>query len=214
MHDYPDPRRRHARWIAIYYTAAEKARVLHPDLHARDAELDSPAILARRFDDVLAEHPLDRIMAVDVETYLAQDLLVKMDVATMANSLEARSPYLDHELMELAARIPAELKLERGRTKPLLRDAWSDVLPTDVTRGPKVGFRMPVDEWFRSELRGPAEALLTERPDTCWNAAGVRALFDEHARGHENHTFRIWTLLWFEVWRRTFIESDPPGSLV
>ncbi|MAE72350.1 MAG: asparagine synthase (glutamine-hydrolyzing) [Gemmatimonadetes bacterium] len=214
MHGYPDPRRRHARWIALYHSDAEKEGVLSPELWEGRRDHDSVALLADRFDQVLADDPLDRILAVDVETYLAQDLLVKMDVATMATSLEARSPYLDHELMELAARIPASMKLESRRTKPLLRDAWRSALPADVVMGPKVGFRMPIERWFRSELRGPAEAFLAERPSPYWRREGIRALFREHAAGIENHTFRIWALLWFEVWRRTFIERDPPGSLV
>src|SRR5205814_3088599 len=104
------------------------------------AEHDYATPIVEAYRDALAEDLVDRILSVDVQTYLPGDLLVKMDIATMAHSLEARSPFLDHEFMELAASLPSAMKLHGRTTKYLLKRALADVLPAGILDRPKMGF--------------------------------------------------------------------------
>lgn len=103
-----------------------------------------------------ALEPVDAAMAVDVASYLPYDLLVKVDITTMANSLEARSPFLDHEVMEFAARLPVGIKFRDRRLKHLLKRAFADLLPPENVNRRKMGFGVPVGQWFRGPLRGVA----------------------------------------------------------
>src|SRR5262249_52997639 len=104
--------------------------------------------------------PLDKMLALDVESYLPYDLLVKMDIATMANSLEARSPFLDHQVMEFCAKLPSRLKLRGMRLKYLLKKAGEGLLPPETLTRRKMGFGVPVGRWMRGELRAWVEDLL------------------------------------------------------
>jgi asparagine synthase (glutamine-hydrolysing) len=151
-----------------------------------------------------------------VETYLPDDLLVKMDIATMAHSLEARSPFLDHEVMEFAAALPPHLKL-RGRTaKALLKDLLAPLLPPELLHRPKMGFGVPLDHWFRGPLRDfLRDTLLSPR---CLgrgylHADAVRTLVEEHIAGRRNWHYLLWDLVVLELWFRTFIDQARPQPL-
>lgn len=153
---------------------------------------------------------------VDVRHYLPDDLLVKADVASMAHSLELRSPFLDHRVVEFAASLPVDLKLRGLTQKYLLRRAMRAVLPPGVLRRPKMGFGVPIDRWFRRELRDMTRDMLLGtracqrgyfRPEE------VARYIDEHERGQAHHHHRLWALLMLELWHRTFIdrrETDRP----
>src|SRR5205823_2116667 len=117
------------------------------------AEHDYATPIVEAYRDALAEDLVERTLAVDVETYLPGDLLVKMDIATMAHSLEARSPFLDHEFMELCASLPSAMKLRGRTTKYVLKRALADTVPTSVLDRPKMGFGVPIDRWFRREMK-------------------------------------------------------------
>jgi asparagine synthase (glutamine-hydrolysing) len=152
-------------------------------------------------------------MDVDVNTYLPGDLLVKVDISTMANSLEARSPFLDHQLMEWAARLPAQLKVRGGTTKYLLKKALEDWLPHEVLYRPKQGFGVPLAHWLRTELRDMAWDVLTDRTAAArgfFRPEAVRTMLKEHGSG-EDHTRRIWALMQFELWHRRFVDQTPSG---
>ena len=148
---------------------------------------------------------VDRMLDVDTRTHLPDDLLVKMDIATMAHSLEARSPLLDHELMEFAAALPVDLKLRGREKKVVLRHALRGVVPDEVLDGPKRGFRLPIAEWFRGELAGYARDVLLD-PATLargwFRPAYVRGLLDRHEQRLEDRSQAIWTLLALELWLR------------
>ncbi|HEX9314697.1 MAG TPA: asparagine synthase-related protein, partial [Actinomycetota bacterium] len=156
----------------------------------------------------------DAAMDVDVQTYLPGDLLVKMDIATMANSLEARSPLLDHKVMEFAASLPSDMKI-RGRTsKWLLRRAGRGWIPDEVLDRPKMGFGVPVAAWLRNELRDLVHDALTDvtaRSRPYFEPATVDRLLEEHEAGTV-HGARLWTLLCFELWQRAFVDHPlaPP----
>jgi asparagine synthase (glutamine-hydrolysing) len=151
----------------------------------------------------------DRLMDVDMETYLPDDLLVKVDRASMAHSLELRSPFLDHEVVEFAARIPAKYKWRRGTKKWLLKRAFDDLLPDDILSRRKQGFGVPLDEWFRADLRAPArEALerLGTRPG--FDRRGARSVLADHVADRADNGFRLWHLLMLERWYERFIDAE------
>jgi len=150
----------------------------------------------------------DRLMAVDLDTYLADDLLAKVDVTSMAQSLEVRSPLLDHELMELAATFPAGLKRSRAGAKLALRAAARPWLPDGILDRPKQGFGVPLGRWLRGELRSLPEDVLLD-PATVergiLDPAGVRRLIDEHRAGRPREQ-RLWALISLELWFRTCVD--------
>jgi asparagine synthase (glutamine-hydrolysing) len=150
----------------------------------------------------------------DFHTYLPDDLLVKVDVASMAHGLEARSPLLDHELLEWAARIPTDVRMQGG-LKGLFKAAMAPYLPAAILKRRKMGFGIPIDQWFRGELKDLAyEVLLSRsarerglmRPDY------VRGLLDQHCAGEHNHHTRLWALLMLELWFRMWIDGSPESA--
>jgi asparagine synthase (glutamine-hydrolysing) len=149
----------------------------------------------------------------DIHTYLPDDLMVKVDVATMAHGLEARSPLLDHVFMEWAAELPEQLKMAHGETKALFKSAMEPYLPNELLYRPKMGFGCPVDHWFRSELKEFAyETLLSQsaRERGLFRPDYVRHLLEEHCAFTRDHHTRLWALLMLELWFQMWI--DPPAE--
>ena len=158
---------------------------------------------------------IDRMLDVDVNTYLPDNHLVKADIATMAHSLEVRSPLLDHELMELAAAVPADMKVRGLQKKVVLRDALRGWLSDEVLDRPKQGFQLPIAEWFRGELHGWARDVLLDpgaRSRGYFHEPYVRALLDDHAAGGRDYSRPIWSLVIFEVWHRQFVDRRPGAA--
>ena len=152
---------------------------------------------------------LSAIQYCDLNNYLPLDILTKVDRMTMAHSIEARPPLLDHELVELAARIPARLRLRDGQTKYLLKRAMRGVLPDDIIDRPKHGFAVPLAHWFRGELSGFARDLLLS--ETCrrrglFNASYVERLLALHERGRDID-LQLWTLMSTELWCRRVLDA-------
>ena len=156
----------------------------------------------------------DRAVALDYTSYLPDDLLAKVDVTSMAHSLEVRAPLLDQEIVEFAARLPAKLKLERGQGKKVLREAVRPWLPAEVLDRPKQGFAVPLESWLRGELRPMAEDLLLD------SRTHERGLFDrkavertlaEHAQGLDR-TLVIWPMIQLELWYRTCVDAAPAAA--
>jgi asparagine synthase (glutamine-hydrolysing) len=151
------------------------------------------------------------MLEVDVETYLAGDLIPKIDVATMAYGLEARSPLLDHELMEFAASIPASMKVRGGEKKWILREAMRGWLPDDILDRPKQGFTVPMSSWLRSDLHAWSREVLLDRSTLdrgYFQPAAVRRLLDRHDAGAEEDSHRIWSLLMLELWHREYVDAN------
>jgi asparagine synthase (glutamine-hydrolysing) len=147
-------------------------------------------------------------MASDVASYLPYDLLVKVDITSMANSLEARSPFLDHEVMEFAARLPVEIKFSGGRLKSLLKRAFADLLPPENANRGKMGFGVPVGHWFRGPLRDLLrDSLLSPAAlgRGYFREQEVRWLVGEHLERRADHSPQLWSLLMLELWHREFI---------
>jgi asparagine synthase (glutamine-hydrolysing) len=169
--------------------------------------------VARDFRGMLersdAPGPLGRLLDLDVQTYLPDDILVKVDIASMAHALEVRAPFLDHVLLERVAQLPDHWKLRGLRGKRILREAVRDLLPAPILRRRKKGFSLPLNRWFREDLATMAWDLLTDR------TARTRGLFDpqkvvrilEEHRAGVNHADRLWSLLVLEQWCRIYLDG-------
>ena len=156
-----------------------------------------------------AEDVLDKLLYADIKTYL-HELLMKQDQMSMAASIESRVPFLDHKLVEFTARMPREMKLRGGTTKWILREAMKGILPAEILERPKMGFPVPVGNWFRGEFKHIVdEYVLSDRAMErgIFDAGFVRKLVAEHNAG-ENHDERIWSLVNFEIWQRRFIDGE------
>jgi asparagine synthase (glutamine-hydrolysing) len=154
------------------------------------------------------------LQLIDVATYLPGDLLPKADLASMAHSLELRSPLLDREVLELGLSLPDRLKLRGREGKQALRQAFAADLPPPVAGRGKTGFGVPIGRWFREDLRELARDLLLDRRarDRGWfRPATVERLLRDHAAGRTDHAHRLWCLVMLELWLRTWVEAEQPA---
>ncbi|MEU6427951.1 asparagine synthase (glutamine-hydrolyzing) [Microbispora sp. NPDC046973] len=182
----------------------QKARIYSDDLRDLLAGADSGSLVENLFLGSRAATDLGRAQDADIAAYLPGDLLVKVDTTTMAHSLEGRSPFLDHHLMEWAAGLPGALKVRRGRTKLLLRQAVAGWLPQELLHSPKKGFGVPLAAWLRGELRDLAWEVLTDqtaRGRGLFRPEAVQALLLRHMSGAD-HSDILWSLMQFELWQR------------
>jgi asparagine synthase (glutamine-hydrolysing) len=204
------PERRYARWFCHFY-GDRKDDLLTPAFRASLDGADALEILLAAYRESDAPDFADATLGVDAGLYLPDDLLVKVDIASMAHALEARSPFLDHEFMEFAAAIPSDLKL-RGRTKKyILKRALVDLVPAEILHRPKMGFGVPIDHWLRHELRELVhDTLLAPRARSrgYFRPEVVQRFLDEHARGRASWHYLLWNLLMLELWHRTYVDSD------
>jgi asparagine synthase (glutamine-hydrolysing) len=208
------PADRYLTWMSPF-GAERRSALLSDDFRGALGGWSSAGVIRGPWERSTAPSLLDTMLDVDVQTYLPDDLLVKMDIASMAHSLEARSPFLDHEVMEFAASLPAEYKLRGGEKKSVLKSAFRGILPDEVLYRPKMGFGVPLAHWFRNELRDlPADVLLdpsaVERG--YFRRSEVERLIDEHRAETADHALRLWVLLQLETWHREVV--DPAKSRV
>jgi asparagine synthase (glutamine-hydrolysing) len=161
-----------------------------------------------RWEAILARQDLplaQRMQMNDIESYLPGDILVKVDRASMAVSLETRAPLLDHELAELAAKIPTQELVDRKSGKKLLKRIARQLVPPSTVDRTKMGFGIPIDEWFRAELRPMLEDLLLDHPRTgdLYRPGAVASVLKQHWSGAINWCYPIWTMLALELfWRK------------
>jgi asparagine synthase (glutamine-hydrolysing) len=160
--------------------------------------LADPAAWPKLGDDLA-----HRLMYIDLVTYLPDDILVKVDRASMGVSLESRAPMLDHRVVEFAWRLPKSLKIRQGRGKWPLRQLLDRYVPRALTERPKMGFAVPVDSWLRGPLRDWASALLDEnrlRGEGLFEPEAIRKRWEEHLSGRRNWKESLWTILMFQAW--------------
>lgn len=202
-----DPMEAHFSWRRIF-SEADKAELFEP------AALDSfkPLNTYRFYEEKFRQTPglpmLNRMLFVDTRLYLPSDMLVKVDRMSMANSLEARVPLLDHELIELAAKIPANQKLRRWDKKHMLKMAGSRTVPKRILSRKKQGFNVPVNVWLGGELRELAMDTLSEknvRDMGLFRPAYVKRLLDEHLSMRKDNSFQLWGLITFFIWHDLFV---------
>ncbi len=154
---------------------------------------------------------LDRLLYLDSKTYLPGDIMTKVDRMSMAVSLEARAPLLDHKLIDFVTHIPASMKLAGVETKHILKRAVSDLVPKEILNRPKQGFGVPVQEWINQQLRGRMQETLSDsrtRQRGYVNPAYLNVLLDEHERGRRDHSVSLWALLMLELWHRQFVDES------
>ena len=199
---------RHHVWFGSF-TPEEQLQLLTPEaLAATDGEIyDHAREVAEECD---SDDLVTRMQSVDTRLYLAEDILTKVDRASMAVSLEVRAPFLDPRVAEFAASLPSHYKLRGHKTKHILKKAVHELLPPFVTRRGKKGFGVPVAEWLKVKLRPLSRDLLSPervRRAGVFNPTYVARLQDEHERGVANHRKLLWTLLMFELWHESFVET-------
>ncbi|MFW6158920.1 MAG: asparagine synthetase B family protein, partial [Planctomycetota bacterium] len=206
------PAERHAAWLS-YSAEADRRGLYSPALTDALAEHSLPPPCTERYARCADfQDPATAAMLADLNVYLPNDPLVKTDIATMANGLEARAPLLDHKVIELAFRIPSEHKLRGGKGKYVLRQAFRDLLPDEILSRGKMGFGVPIARWFREDLGPFAERTLLESDTVLtrlFRPGKVRDVLDQHRAGRADHAYTLWALLCFELWAR---EYDPTFS--
>jgi asparagine synthase (glutamine-hydrolysing) len=188
-----------------------RERLYQPEFLASVLDGYATQAFGEYWDSSSAPHAVDRALDVDVQTYLPGDLLTKMDIATMASSLEARSPFLDHVFMEMAARLPVTHKVSGRQGKVALKDAFRPIVPADLLDRPKQGFSVPLADWLRGGLRAATSDLLLDprgatrdyvRPDV------VDTLVKEHMAERSDWSSQLWALLVLELWHRWLKGGD------
>ena len=199
---------RYFRWMSTFDRQAKKD--LYTADFASSVGSNNPVrFLDKWFVNANGSGVLDATLLSDMMTYLPNDLLVKVDIASMANSLEARSPFLDHKLIEFAASLPESLKVRRFQTKYLLKKVAARLVPPEVVYRRKMGFGVPVGKWFRGEMKSFVKDVLLSnaslnrgiiRPEV------IERYVNEHTNGERDHQFQIWTLLMLELWFQRFID--------
>jgi asparagine synthase (glutamine-hydrolysing) len=196
-------------WIQIFTAPLRKA--LYGDSFSSGEDTaKTDSFLKGLIASAPAQETVEKVAYADVNSYLPEDLLVKIDIATMAHALEGRSPFLDREVMEFAARLPLAMKLRGTTTKYIVRKAFRGMLPPAIAARKKMGFGVPVGRWFRGELKDflvqtlEGGSLVTQG---YFKKDAVSALIREHCSGASNHEFRLWTLLNLELWYHMFIDK-------
>ena len=203
------PVERYLRWVSVLDRAAKEE--LYTDGFRREMKGYDPASwLSPWFAQANGAGVVDASLLADTMTYLPNDLLVKVDIASMAVSLEARSPFLDHHVIEFAASLPEKFKLRGLTTKHLLKRVLKKLVPVENLNRPKMGFGVPIGHWFRDHMKKfLGETLFSERATKrgFFKPEEVRRMFDLHTRGERDYAHQLWTLLMLELWFNRFIDK-------
>jgi asparagine synthase (glutamine-hydrolysing) len=202
--------RNYAEQIKVF-NAKEREDIYTKDFKEFVSGTDPLDFLINKFEESKTENLIEQLLYVDMNSYLPEDLLVKVDIATMANSLEARVPFLDHKFMEFIASIPPRLKLKGSKTKFILKTAFKDLLPEAIFNRKKMGFGVPVSRWFRNELKDYIYGILLDSRSLnrgYFTPEGVRRLLEDHVSQHHDHSAKIWALLILEMWFRVFMDRE------
>jgi asparagine synthase (glutamine-hydrolysing) len=214
-HRFSTPKERDLMWITHFDTS------LKGHLYSREMRRNIEKQQTRRYyfsraDESPNKDIFSQILFIDLTSYLPEDLLIKADIASMANSLEVRSPFLDHKFVEFAAAIPNSLKVRNGETKYILKKAFSKFLPQEILDRKKMGFSIPLNKWFRDDLRPLAyETLLNNNYEinTLFNKNFIKYMLDAHSSGRTDYGAGIWLLVNFVLWHEMFITKNPEKAL-
>ncbi len=197
------PERAHFGWRQMF--APAERRALSDDSSGYDP-FDS---YRRHYQPVRAAGPLAQSLYVDINTWMVDDILVKVDRASMACSLESRVPFLDPDLVEYAMSLPSNLKLRGLQRKYVLKQAMRGKLPNQIIDRKKRGFNAPISHWMRGPLGGEIDALFRAHPSTLLDLQhpAIQRLWSEHRSGQNDHGFKLWTLLSFVLWEKEVLQS-------
>ena len=208
------PEFRYLNWIGILDEQRRHA-IYSDELRNQLRDQHSAEFLLSAYELCPSRDFITRTTAADVLTYLPCDILTKVDIASMAVGLECRSPFLDHHVVELAARMPLELKISGGRGKRILTNTFNDLIPQPIQNRAKMGFGVPLDSWFRDELRPLLEDVLLSSQALdrgLFRPEAVRELVREHVSGQWDHSARLWALVCLEGWQRVYLDQPPPAE--
>jgi asparagine synthase (glutamine-hydrolysing) len=212
------PARRYLDWISIF-NEPRRADLYSDEFVSQLPAADPFDFLQVAWRRAGRRDAMTTASLADLTTYLPGDLMTKLDIASMAHGLEARSPLLDYRMVELAASLPASLKYRFGRGKRLLEDAFGDLLPREVFTRRKMGFGVPLDRWLRGELAPLVDELLSETAVVrrgWFRPEAVQRLVQEHHTRRFDHSARIWALLmlekWCQTWRATTAASTATAT--
>lgn len=204
-----DPIDRYIDSISIF-TELNKQSLFTADLKKKLRQEPLGAAMFRDYaSGINTGNSVDPLLYLDSKTYLPGDILTKVDRMSMAVSLEARVPLLDHKLIEFVTRIPASLKMKGLETKHIFKRAMRGLVPNEILERPKQGFGVPIDEWINRQLRRRIHDTLTERRTLergLFDPKYVNLLLEEHERGRRDHAPALWSLLMLELWHRTFVD--------
>jgi len=200
--------KRFFNWIQIFDDQMKK-EIYTEDMNTINEDNKSQSVINKHMEKVQS-NMFNKQLYTDIKLYLASDLLVKIDRASMANSLEARSPFLDHKLVEFSATIPFRIKTRGFNTKTLLKQSVKDLLPRTILKKRKQGFSIPIGSWFKNEHKSYSENILLSsrfQKRNLFRHKKVARLLEQHQTGKVDHGNRIYTLINLELWYRQFIDS-------
>jgi asparagine synthase (glutamine-hydrolysing) len=203
------PTRRYLKWISIF-DDERLPGLLSDELQETLRQEDPARFLLQHYLECPNRDFVTRTTCADLLTYLPCDILNKVDIASMACSLEVRAPFLDQRVVELAASLPLSWKMRGSRGKQILLETFSDLVPQAIQNRPKMGFGIPLDVWFRGVLRPLVEETLLDSRSLSrgWFRPGaIEQLVREHLDNRWDHSYRLWSLLVFELWQRHFVDS-------
>ncbi|MGI8669104.1 MAG: asparagine synthetase B family protein, partial [Aridibacter sp.] len=204
--DY-DQVERHHSWFGSFSTEA-KQELLSKKVESATKNLDVYESARKLLVNCNAENEIEQMQYLDMNFYLAEDILTKVDRASMAVSLEVRAPFLDQNVAEYASSLPLEYKLKGNTTKYILKKAVNDLLPKSITKRPKKGFGIPVAKWLKSDLNPLLHDMLSSErllQQGFFDTKYVQKLITEHEQGTANNYKQLWTLLVFQLWFENFI---------
>jgi len=206
-----DPDARYVDSIS-YFDEELKRSLLSSCLRGSLNGRDSSAAFRRLLAEPQSSERLDHLLYLDSKTYLPGDILTKVDRMSMAHSIEAREPLLDHKLIEFVQSVPASLKLRGSVSKHILKSAVRGLIPDEIVTRQKQGFGVPIRGWFNNELRELLYDTLTDsrtRQRGYFNQKAVEEILDEHRRRRRDNSTHLWGLLTLELWHRAFIDRVP-----
>ncbi len=204
------PMNRYLNWVGVFPEDLRK-ELYTPEFHAQVRTQDAVDVLNQAAEFASQRDFITQITCVDLLTYLPCDILTKVDIASMSCGLEARCPFLDRDVVELAARMPISLKRKDPSGKSILKETFSDLLPESIQKRSKMGFGVPIGPWFRLELVDFLRQILLS--PTCLNRGLFRPqvvtrLVEDHIAGRSDHAYQLWNLLMLECWFRGFYDRS------
>jgi asparagine synthase (glutamine-hydrolysing) len=217
LHDVAyDALDRYLESVSVFTRLAKASLYTHDFRRLTGGASHAPGAFRARAERAGSRDALDRLLYLDSKTYLPGDILTKVDRMSMAASLEARVPLLDHKLIEFVGRIPSSLKMKGLVTKHIFKRAVRGLVPSEILDRPKQGFGVPVEHWINLQLRDRLRGTLTEARTLqrgLTDPAYVALLLEEHGRGRRDHSTRLWALFMLELWHRTFVDDGGAAAL-
>ena len=199
---------RYLGWIAIF-NETRRAQLYTEEFVETLPNADPLEFLTSAAGRSSGRDPVTATSLTDLVTYLPCDLMTKVDIASMAHGLECRQPFLDHRVVELAAKMPVARKFRRGMGKRILLEAFADLLPNEVVRRKKMGFGVPLDHWFRGPLADFARDVFSDSRTVgrgIFQTDVTNSLLEDHIAGRFDHSYRLWALLVLELWQREWVD--------